>query len=235
MPKLSPSQLRAARALLNWSRAKLAKLSGISEPTLHRFENGENEPTARTVEKLFKIFDNHGIEFTEYNGVRFKPSNVEIYEGPERYDEFFDFLYEYIKEHGREVEVCLSISDQYMLDKYRKDPSLHYTRVKALYDSGLINRWRIMATRSAYMHSPLFSTFKMQPEGGISPTGFWAFGDCLALISFIHNPPPYVVLIRSATLAEAYRQAFNVAWAVAKNPVPPASGNRKDRNNKIQK
>jgi transcriptional regulator with XRE-family HTH domain len=218
-------QIRAARVLVDWDADDLAKRVGMSRISIQNIERGEARPKADTMDKIVRAFSDAGIEFTENEGVRRRPEGVEIFEGPERFDDFFDFLYEYLKRNGGEV--CLSISDQSLLDKYRKDPSVHYTRVKALYDSGSIKKFRILASKSEYFHRPLFSVFKVQPEGGVSPTGFWAFGECLALISFVHHRPPYVVVLRSAPLAEAYRQAFDVAWAVAKDPPLPETGEQK--------
>lgn len=209
-------QIRAARALLDMSQDELAEAAGLTPQAIRKIESGDVQPREGTIADITRVFNERGLEFTDNSGVKFKPQGVEIYEGPERFDAFYDFLYEYLKTHGGEV--CLSISDQSLLDKYRKNPELHYTRVKALYTAGVIKKFRILASKSEYFHRPLFSTFKMQPEGYISPTGFWAFGDCLALISFVHEPAPYVVLLRSAALADAYRQAFNIAWAVAKDP-----------------
>jgi DNA-binding XRE family transcriptional regulator len=218
-------QIRAARALLDISQDDLANAAGLTKQGISKIEDGSVQPREGTMTDIQRVFRDKGIEFTEDQGVKFKPSGLEVFEGPERFDEFYDFLYEYLKHNGGEV--CLSISDQSLLDKCRKNPELHYKRVKALYEAGVIKKFRILASKSEYMHHPLFSVFKLQPEGGISPTGFWAFGDCLALISFVHHNPPYVVLLRSATLAEAYRQAFNVTWAVAKDPPPLESGDKK--------
>jgi transcriptional regulator with XRE-family HTH domain len=45
---VSPEQLRAARALLGWSRARLAALAGISPSTLARAETGKpSSPSTR--------------------------------------------------------------------------------------------------------------------------------------------------------------------------------------------
>lgn len=214
MQLLSPSQLRAARGLLNWSRAELAARSGISEPTLHRYENGENAPKASTAKKLLAVFDEQGVEFIENQGVRYKKDSLETFEGAEQFDDFYDFLYEHLKRYGGEV--CLSVVDEWLLAKYRKDPNVHYKRMKALCDKGIIKSFRILATKSKF--APTYSTYKWQPGPSLSPTAFYAFGDCLALISFVHNPAPYVVVIQSAPLAEAYRQAFNIAWTNAKDP-----------------
>lgn len=213
MKKMSPAQLRAARALLNWSRAELAKHSGISEPTLHRFENGETESTSKTAEKLFRIFDEHGVEFIDDQGVRFKPSNLEVFVGPNRFHEFTEFVYQYLVQHGGDV--CISAVDETLFQKYRKNIELYRERMLALVNRGDVTV-RILATESKF-HS-LFAQIKWQPRHSLTPTAFYAFGNCLALISFDHDPAPYVVLHKSGPFAEAYKQAFNIAWANAKDP-----------------
>ncbi|MDD3183151.1 MAG: hypothetical protein PHD48_10175 [Alphaproteobacteria bacterium] len=69
---------------------------------------------------------------------------------------------------------------------------------------------RILATKSNFKSS--FAKYKFQPAGHMAPTAFYAFGDCLALVSFEHDDPPYVVLHKSGPFAQAYIQAFNLAW-----------------------
>jgi DNA-binding XRE family transcriptional regulator len=68
------AQLRAARALLEWSQAVLAERSGISLPTIKRLEPGD-EPMAAahsTVVALERALEAAGVEFTdgERPGVR---------------------------------------------------------------------------------------------------------------------------------------------------------------------
>ncbi|MDD3181284.1 MAG: helix-turn-helix transcriptional regulator [Alphaproteobacteria bacterium] len=66
---LSPSQLRAARALLNWSRADLSGYAGVSEHTIHRFENEITFPEERTITKIHDVLVRAGIELIGNNGV----------------------------------------------------------------------------------------------------------------------------------------------------------------------
>jgi transcriptional regulator with XRE-family HTH domain len=63
-------QIKAARALLGWSQADLAKKSGISEPTIARLESAEGELGGRedTAEKIFKSLVGAGIQFIDENG-----------------------------------------------------------------------------------------------------------------------------------------------------------------------
>ncbi len=215
MNKIAPSQLRAARALLNWSRADLSKLSGISEPTIHRFENGANVPEARTAKKMFEVFDSHGVEFCDHQGVRFKPSNIDIYDGRERFDDFYDFLYEHLKEYGGDV--CLSIYEDAILPRLRKDPEVHRKRMKKLHDQKKIT-FRILTTLSDFGSKFEYAEYRWLPDQPASPTGFYAFGNCLALMSFVDRNSPHIVVVRSAPLAEGYRQSFNFAWPFGKKP-----------------
>jgi len=209
-------QIRAARQLVDWSADNLATKVGVSKESILNIERGDKRARPATMDKIIRVFNENGIEFTENEGVRRRSEGVEIFEGPDRFDDFYDFLFEHLKQHGGDV--CLSISDQNLITKYRKDPNLHYTRMKTLCESGIIKSYRILASESEYFNHPMFSTFKMQPGENLSPTAFYAFGDCLALVSFVHSPAPYVVVLRSGPLASAYRQAFDIAWAAAKEP-----------------
>ena len=99
-----------------------------------------------------------------------KQTGVDIYEGEERFNEFYDFLYEHIKKHGGDI--CLSISDERLLSKYRKDPVAHYERMQALFDKGGFKSFRILASKSNFASKYSYNTYKWQPEASIAPTAF---------------------------------------------------------------
>jgi transcriptional regulator with XRE-family HTH domain len=63
-------QIKAARALLGWSQADLARDSDISEPTIARLESVEGEIGGRhgTAKKILVALEKAGIEFIEENG-----------------------------------------------------------------------------------------------------------------------------------------------------------------------
>ena len=67
---LTTSQIKAARALLGWSQAELAKQSGISEPTIARLESVDGELGGRqdTAKKIRSAIEKAGIEFIDENG-----------------------------------------------------------------------------------------------------------------------------------------------------------------------
>lgn len=70
IPKVSIEQVKAARALLRWSQTDLAKVSGVSVPTIKRLEaqigplGGRTDTTAAIRAALEKA----GVEFIAENG-----------------------------------------------------------------------------------------------------------------------------------------------------------------------
>jgi len=68
--KVSIRQVKAARALLDWSQADLAQASGISEPTIKRLEasDGDLGGRAETAEAIRTALEDAGIIFVPENG-----------------------------------------------------------------------------------------------------------------------------------------------------------------------
>ncbi len=67
---ISIRQIKAARALLGWSQADLAKHSGVSEPTIARLESAEGKLGGReeTADKIQTAIEAAGITFIDENG-----------------------------------------------------------------------------------------------------------------------------------------------------------------------
>tara|TARA_Y100000815_G_C13305419_1_gene486252 strand:- start:767 stop:1012 length:246 start_codon:yes stop_codon:yes gene_type:complete len=70
IPKVSIRQVKAARALLGWSQADLAREAQISEPTVKRLEaqDGDLGGRASTVDAIRGALEAGGVEFIPENG-----------------------------------------------------------------------------------------------------------------------------------------------------------------------
>ncbi|ESY69605.1 MULTISPECIES: helix-turn-helix transcriptional regulator [Mesorhizobium] len=68
--KVSIRQVKAARALLGWSQADLARASSISEPTVKRLESADGELGGRqdTADAICRAIESAGVEFIPENG-----------------------------------------------------------------------------------------------------------------------------------------------------------------------
>ena len=61
---LSPVQMKAARALLEWDQRTLAKAAGVSLPTIQRMEASEQNVRGNvdTLVKVLKALEHGGVE-----------------------------------------------------------------------------------------------------------------------------------------------------------------------------
>ncbi|WP_376092784.1 helix-turn-helix transcriptional regulator [Roseomonas sp. CCTCC AB2023176] len=71
---ISSPQVRAARALLDWTRDQLAERSGVPLRTLARLEAEEGSPQRRTLAAIRSALEAAGVEFTNGDapGVRLR-------------------------------------------------------------------------------------------------------------------------------------------------------------------
>ncbi|MES0176862.1 helix-turn-helix transcriptional regulator [Mesorhizobium sp. M0006] len=61
---LSADQSKAARALLNWSRVRLAAKADLSEMAISDLENGFRKSRPHNIAAIRKAFEDAGIVFT---------------------------------------------------------------------------------------------------------------------------------------------------------------------------
>jgi transcriptional regulator with XRE-family HTH domain len=67
MPVLTAAQIRAARALLDWTQPKLAEVSKLSVPTVRRMESarGPSASTAANVAAVRRSLEEAGVIFLD--------------------------------------------------------------------------------------------------------------------------------------------------------------------------
>src|ERR1700678_3567505 len=65
---ITPSQCRAARALLDWSQQQLADASRAGNATIRNFESGRSSPVNATLEVLQRALESAGAMFIPSNG-----------------------------------------------------------------------------------------------------------------------------------------------------------------------
>ena len=76
---ITSAQMRAARAMLDWSREELSKQAGVGISALMRLESAKGVPSGniKTFESVQKAFEKAGVEFIgtpeSGAGVRWKP------------------------------------------------------------------------------------------------------------------------------------------------------------------
>jgi DNA-binding XRE family transcriptional regulator len=67
--RITPQQVRAARAWLAWGRDKLAETAGLSTRSIARYEQENLDPTERTLESIRSALESNGIIF-DFEGTK---------------------------------------------------------------------------------------------------------------------------------------------------------------------
>jgi transcriptional regulator with XRE-family HTH domain len=87
---ITPAQLRAARALLDWTRDDLAEKSGVAAVTSIGFEHGRTDPKVSTLYKWKRALEAAGVRFIDADengdgpGVRLRGEKQIVKEGKRR-------------------------------------------------------------------------------------------------------------------------------------------------------
>ncbi len=61
---MTPAQLRAARALIDWSQDKLSEVARVSVTTIRNFENEKIQPHRATLDVMQRALEDAGVVFT---------------------------------------------------------------------------------------------------------------------------------------------------------------------------
>lgn len=215
MPSIA--QIRAARALLDWSQSDLADHAGLSQTGIARIENGTNQPNSRTLEKILGAFENADIEFIDDTGVRKKSGEVKTLRGVEGLKTFMNEIYHYACNTGGEF--CLHNADPDNWHKWLGQDwfNMHAERMADIGDkiSFKITCGEGMTT----LISSSFAEYRWFPKDKFSDQSIYAFGDVLAFVTF-GNDQVLVNILRNKDFADGFKVLFNVAWDNVAKKIP---------------
>jgi DNA-binding XRE family transcriptional regulator len=216
---LTSAQLRAARGLLNWTRALLAKTSGVSEPTIHRMENESVQPQGKSVSKIIQAFNENGIEFTDDGGVKPKRQDVEVLIGRNGHRKFFDTVFEYQQSYGGTI-VQMGIDESHFVEIAGSEFSeLHKRRMsKLVKERNDIKVLAILREGDTNYEFSEYNQYRWISTDIFSPVPFYIFGKTLAIIDYKTIPAPTIIVHKLPAITEAYRKQFNVFWKLSRKP-----------------
>jgi len=206
---LTARQIKAARALLDWSQDDLASSSGLSVATIRKIELGHISPRDKTAHDIRQAFENAGLEFIEPEGVRIKPDDITIYQGKEGAKAFFDDVYETVKGKGGEIIVTCPSEPPLneALGDYRFS---HYERMIALKDRVKVKC--ILTEDKNSLPAIDYCEYRWISKHYVDSVPFYVYNNKYAILVFEANPSPKITVIQSHIVAEAFRRQFYSMW-----------------------
>jgi transcriptional regulator with XRE-family HTH domain len=209
-------QIRAARALLDWSQSDLAEHADLSQTGIARIENGTNQPNSQTLNKIKSAFENAEIEFLGTSGLRKKSGEIKTYRGTEGFRAFMNDVYETTKEHGGEIRVSNVNEKNWYKWMGEEEYKAHAERMKAIKEKFSFKI--IIEDGDWFFIANEFAEYRWFPKELFNDQSFYAYGSKLALINF-KTDDVIIMILDQKNFTSSFAILFDIAWNyVAKKP-----------------
>jgi len=208
---LMARQIKAARALLDWSQEDLTKASGLSIATIRKLELGHISPRGKTMHCLRQALENAGLEFLEPDGVRHRPEDISVYQGHEGVIAFFDDVYLTMSRKGGDI-VVVCPSEIPFTDALAEYQLLHFERMMAVRDR--VDVKCILTENNSHLPAR-YCEYRWISKHYVDSVPFYVYDDKYAIVVFEADPSPKIIIIQSRVVAEAYRHQFYSMWEKA--------------------
>lgn len=217
---ITPLQIKAARAMLDWSQDILATEAGVAKRTIVMIEQGSVGPRNDTMTAIQGAFERHGIEFLPGNGVRPRDSIIKIYEGDEAEEQLLNDIYETMLLESESKEILIYGLDEISQAENPQAYGLAKAQLERLTKAGI--KERIIGREGNSHFIAPWHYYRWVPEGAGFKTPLFIYGSKIALNN--DRPPYKSIVIDNELFAETCRHLFNFAWE--KSSVPPQPGDR---------
>ena len=205
-------QIKAARALLDWTQDDLAKAASLSKPMINTLERRIANPKVESLNAIQRALEKAGVEFTDGPGVKLKSAvlKTQIFEGEDSLIRLVHDIFETLVNTDKELMIS-GIEEE----KYK---TLGGENIKALVDKRVKHgiKTKLLSCEGDMNFLEPVSHYRWISESLFSKTPYYIYDNKYAI--FLWGPPKKVVLIENAEIAESFRQQFLALWNIA---IPP--------------
>jgi DNA-binding XRE family transcriptional regulator len=208
---VTPSQIKAARAMLDWSAEDLGKRVGVVKTTISAIETGRSNGSVEVLNAIVAVLEAAGIEFQADGGLRPRKSHVLTFEGQSGFSAFREDILSEAK--IAPLDVCVSNVDERQFDKWGEG------RVNEDYFSEMKKnkpkQFRILVKENDFhLSGPDYVSYRWLPVESFGEISFFVYAQKTAIISFEDNNFQAFV-ITHPKITSFYRKDFETMWAQA--------------------
>jgi len=209
---MTPSLIRAGRALLDWQQQDLATASGLSLSAVNKFERGIGETRAGTIQSMMTALRGAGVDFPAGGGVRHisDATGVLRISGNDFVEKLDEDIYAAVTERGQEIYSCSADESQWFVPGIKETAERYYKwrdklGVKQVY---------LVPEGNTVFESPK-SHYRLLPPNLIGKIAYLTYGDRVALVSWRKKQ---VFIIRGQEIVEPFREQFKFLWRLGRKP-----------------
>lgn len=209
---ITARQIKAARGLLDWTQDDLAQHAHLTVDQVRRFEAGKSQ-TVEILDAIERAFVGHGIEFIE-EGVRRRRYEIRTLHGQKGFWDFYDDVYETIRDHGGEILVN-NVDEDLFLKWLGPKKEEHRERMEKLTNF----QQKIILKEGDHRFSTDFAApqYRWAHASDFSPASFYLYGHKLAIVMF-EDDTVSVFIIDQPKITQSYKALFKAAWDRATSP-----------------
>ena len=207
---ITPTQMRAARAMLGVSQGHVAEYLRIAANTLSKIESGQSDVPVSRMSEIQRFYEREGIEFTGNDGIARRSGGVDTYEGRSGFLDFIMDVYETVKNGG---EVFVNNVDEDDFLKWEGDEAdAHMARMASV--SNLQFRILVQEGDTNIVGSG-YAQYRALSKDSFGGVPLYIYGDKAALIVF-EKDNVEVFVIKHVAITQYFRERFNKTWMEAK-------------------
>jgi len=203
---ITADQIRAARALKNWSQTDLAERTGLAVPTIANIELGKQVPGKNTIEKIIDAFKIGEIHFTPH-GVEFDRNEIVTLSG---WGKFKSLL----------IDVIRTLEDKPAKERefvaFSADDSLSTEEESELYaemDQRGIIRKRIISSKAKVLTDTLKATKEIEPKYFDDQGAIFLYGNKLAFYTAPQDGrEATTTIITNDRIAATFKKIYTYMW-----------------------
>lgn len=212
MDPIGARQIKAARALLDWSQDDLACATKLSIATIRKLELGFISPRVSTTSILRKALEEAGIEFMDAEGVRRRQEEIRIYQGADGCSSLFEDIASTTRKNGGDF---LAVTPSALALAYLFGAEAS-KRLEALVEHHNLTCAKIILTD--ILDLPLSTSrleYRSISSNYVDPMPFFVYGDKYALVAASEGKISKIVVVQSSVAARSSRRHFHSMWEKA--------------------
>lgn len=199
--RITPIQIKAARAMLGWSREDLAAKTGLQSRTITNIEDSTTQARSGNIAKIEAALTAGGVDFLPDQGVRPRNDILTVITGADAWLRLLDDIYYTLTQPTAPKELLFHCGDDRLSSEAAIQSELR------LRQAGIRVRSTVAASND-YLLFPV-AEYRGIADGDFENAATAIYADCVATLLHTENR---VIVIKNAVFAESQRKLFNIVW-----------------------